>query len=107
MPEPRILRSELAKRDLLEIWSYVSRESSPQIADAVLARLYGAMDVLAAAPLIGRARTEFRGRPRSFAVRPYVVFYEPLADDNGIAIWRILHGARRLDRLVRRPRKVD
>ncbi|TMJ60006.1 MAG: type II toxin-antitoxin system RelE/ParE family toxin [Alphaproteobacteria bacterium] len=54
-------------------------------------------------PKIGRERHEFSGTPRSFIVRPYVVFYEPLADDNGILVWRILHGARDLRRLIHPP----
>ena len=41
--------------------------------------------------------------PRSFVVRPYVVFYEPLPDDNGILVWRIIHGARDLPRLIHPP----
>lgn len=75
------------------------------MADAVLARLYGALEVLAYAPKIGRERVEFAGRPRSFAVRPYVIFYKPLADGDGILVWRIIHGARNLVPLVRPPRR--
>ena len=58
---------------------------------------------LAQAPLIGRERTEFSGRPRSFTVRPYVIFYEPLAEGDGILVWRVIHGARNLQRLIIPP----
>ena len=90
---PRILRASLARTDLLGIWAHIAAESSAPIADNVLARLYGALEVLASAPYIGRERPEFAGGPRSLAVRPYLIFYEPLADGDGIAIWRVLRGA--------------
>ena len=90
---PGILRASLARTDLLGIWAHIAAESSAPIADNVLARLYGALEVLASAPYIGRERSEFAGGPRSLAVRPYLIFYEPLADGDGIAIWRVLRGA--------------
>ena len=98
----RILRAALARRDLLDIWAYIADEGSPSIADTFLARIYGALEVIASAPYIGRERSEFPGSPQSFVVRPYVIFYEPLQDGDGIAIWRVLHGARRMDDVVRR-----
>ena len=69
----------------------------------LLGRIYGALEVLAFAPRIGRERAEFAGSPRSFSVRPYVIFYEPLPEGDGILVWRILHGARDLRPLVRPP----
>ncbi|MFN9848996.1 MAG: type II toxin-antitoxin system RelE/ParE family toxin [Alphaproteobacteria bacterium] len=103
----RILRAPLARSDLLDIWTYIANESSPAIADTFLARIYGALEVVASAPYIGRERAEFEGGPRSLVVRPYVIFYEPLADGGGIAIWRVLHGARDMEDLLRRPRRFD
>ena len=103
----RILRAPLARADLLDIWTYIASESSPSIADTVLARIYGALEVVASAPYIGRERAEFDGSPRSLVVRPYVIFYEPLADGDGIAIWRVLHGARRMEDLLRRPDRFE
>ena len=101
----RILRAREARRDLLDIWAYVADESTPAIADALLARLYGAMEMIAFAPHIGRLRPEFPGSPRSISVRPYVIFYEPLPEQDCVLIWRIIHGARDLPRLVRPPRR--
>jgi plasmid stabilization system protein ParE len=99
----RLVLSNPALADLDDIWLYIGRKSSEYIANAVLARLHGTMDVLILAPRIGRVRKEFRGHPRSFAVRPHVIFYEPLQDDAGIGVWRVLHGARDLRNLVYRP----
>jgi toxin ParE1/3/4 len=67
---PRILRAPLARTDLLDIWAYIADERSAAIADGFLARIYGALEVLAQAPYIGRERPEFPGSPRSIAVRP-------------------------------------
>jgi plasmid stabilization system protein ParE len=105
MAVPRILRTAEARQDFLDIWSYVARESTPAIADAFLARIVGALEMVAFAPYIGRERPEFSGTPRSIAVRPYVVFYEPLPEGEGILVWRVIHGARELRRLVRAPRR--
>ncbi|HEY5347371.1 MAG TPA: type II toxin-antitoxin system RelE/ParE family toxin [Rhizomicrobium sp.] len=105
MTTPRILRSPEARRDLLDIWAYIADKSSPSIADGFLARLSGAMEVIAYAPHIGRERSEFHGSPRSVAVNPYVIFYEPLAEGDGILVWRVIHGRRELSRLVRDPRR--
>lgn len=99
----RLLRTEEAHADLLAIWQYIAHERSAPVADAVLARIRGAMEMLAFAPQIGRRRPEFAGSPRSMAVRPYVIFYEPLPEDDGIIVWRVLHGARDLQRVVRPP----
>ena len=99
----RILRAPLARADLLDIWTHIATESSPAVADTFLARIYGALDVLASAPHIGRRRAEFQGAPRSLVVRPYIIFYEPLAEGDGIAVWRVLHGARRMEDLLRGP----
>jgi toxin ParE1/3/4 len=98
-----IIRAPEAEQDLMEIWSYIADKGSPVIADAMLARIVAALDILAAAPLIGRRRTEFEGTPRSFPVRPYIVFYEPLPKRKGILVWRVVHGARDLVRIVRKP----
>jgi plasmid stabilization system protein ParE len=102
---PRILRSPEARQDLLDIWSYIAGGSTPAIADAFLARLYGALEMVAYAPQIGRERPELSGSPRSIAIRPYVVFYEPLREGDGILVWRVIHGARNLPRIVRPPRR--
>jgi toxin ParE1/3/4 len=100
---PRILRAPEARQDLLDIWAYIARENAPSAADAVLERLYRALEVIAWTPKIGRERAEFAGSPRSFAVRPYVIFYQPLVDGDGILVWRIIHGARNLLPLIRPP----
>ena len=103
MTAPRIVRAPRARQDLLDIWALIAREAAPPVADAFLARIYGALDVIAYAPHIGRERAEFRGSPRSIPVPPYIIFYAPLPEGDGIMVWRVIHGARRLtSRLISR-----
>ncbi len=64
------------------------------------------MDAASYAPQMGAVPSEFSGSPRMLIVRSYVIFYEPLAEGDGIAIWRVLRGARQMDDLVRRPGRV-
>lgn len=104
MARPPITFSERAEQDLIDIWEYVVRESSADTADRLLARITGMIERLSEAPRSGRVRSEFRGRPRSFALRPYVIFYSPVGRGTGVHIWRVLHGARRLTGLVRPSR---
>jgi plasmid stabilization system protein ParE len=103
MAAPRIVLSEPARADLEGIWDYLARESSPEIADFVIARLYEAMHRAADTPLIYRKRAEHRGAPRRINVFDYAVFFDSLPEDAGIFVWRILHGARELPSLVHRP----
>lgn len=104
---PRILRAPLARKDLLDIWSNIAAESSPSIADMFLARIYGALEMVASAPYVGRERPEFPGSPRSVVVRPSLIFYEPLPEGDGVAIWRVIYGARRIEDLIQPPTRVD
>jgi plasmid stabilization system protein ParE len=100
----RIDYTEQSDADLGGIWSYIADNSSASIADAVLARIFGALEALSFAPLIGRVRADLNGKPRSFPVRPYTIIYEPLPHNDGIVVWRVLHGARDLKRIVKRPK---
>jgi len=104
MPAAHVVISDPARDDLDEIWDYVALDSSPLIADFIVARLYEAMYRAAERPLLHRKRPEYTGRPRRINVFSYAVFYDPLPDAAGIFVWRIVHGRRDLRRIVRRPR---
>jgi toxin ParE1/3/4 len=105
MNQRRIVIEPRALRDLNGIRRFLSGKASEVIVDSMMARLYGALDVLAGAPLIGRLRGEFPGSPRSFPVQPYIIFYVPLPEKGGIVVWHVVHGARDLGRIVGRGRK--
>lgn len=52
-------------------------------------------------PLMYR-RTDYRGKPRRINVFEYAIFYDPLADESGIRVRRIIHGRRNIAKLIRR-----
>ena len=84
--------SDLAERDLDEIWSYVAEDASPTTADRLIDDIIERFDLLAEQPGLGRVRPEFGPGVRSFAIETYVVYYRQEGDD--VLIARILHGRR-------------
>ena len=91
---PRVTRRPLAEADILEIWDYIA-DDSLAAADRWVDRLDEQFRMLAAQPMMGRAREELAPGVRSFPFGRYVVFYMPLND--GIDVVRVLHGARDID----------
>jgi toxin ParE1/3/4 len=90
----RVRISAAAAIDLDEIWLHIASDS-PANADRFLDRLVTTItDTLAAAPLAGRARDEFKVGLRSFPFERYLIFYRVPKDD--VEIIRIIHGARDL-----------
>jgi len=102
----RVVVSDPARDDLDGIWDYLARDASPEIADLVIARLYEAMHRAAERPLIYRERPELTGRPRRINVFRYAIFYEALSEEDGVFVWRVLHGSRDLPELVFPPSRV-
>ena len=94
---PRVLRSDLAAEDLIEIWTYIA-DDDEHAAGRLLARISDAAHHLAANPEMGRAREELAPLVRSFPVGRYIIFYRVL--DDGIEIARVLHGSRDLPTLL-------
>lgn len=90
----RIVRRPLAGADIDEVWDYIGADSLVQ-ADAWVERLEAKLRLLAARPMMGRARDELSAGVRSMPFERYVIFYVPLAD--GIDIVRVLHSARDID----------
>ncbi|MDX2179081.1 MAG: type II toxin-antitoxin system RelE/ParE family toxin [Bryobacteraceae bacterium] len=90
--------ADLARRDLAAIERYWVRErKSPVAADRHLALAQRAMVRIERAPYAGRPRPEFQLGLRSFAARPYVIYYrirEDIREDRFVEIVRVLHGAR-------------
>ena len=91
---PQVALRPLAETDILEIWDYIA-DDSLAAADRWVDRLDEQFRLLAAQPMMGRARDELAPGVRSFPFGRYVVFYVPL--DDGIDVVRVLHGARDID----------
>ena len=86
----RIERRPSANLDLYEIWEYVALRS-PASADKLLRRIYDAFDLLAQNPRMGKEQYHLAPNLRSLSVKPYIIFYEPLPDQEGVEIVRVLH----------------
>ena len=93
---PRILRTEQAELDLVEILLFL-RSRSPNLADRFESDFEAKCRLLAEFPLMGRDRGELAPELRSSLVKPYVLFYRPL--DDGIEIIRVIHRSRDLSGL--------
>ena len=93
----RVFRTSRAEADLTEIWQYVA-EDSVGSADRLLGQIDRTCRRVSEAPLSGRSRDELGASLRSVSVGKYVVFYR--ATSGGIAVIRVLHGARDLPELL-------
>ena len=91
-------RTSRANEDLLDIWAYIAIEQeTPERADYVLRELDSVANTLSENPLLGQKADQFRPGLRMFCKWNYILFYEPL--DDGILVYRVLHGARSLEEL--------
>ncbi|MEJ0059127.1 MAG: type II toxin-antitoxin system RelE/ParE family toxin [Terricaulis sp.] len=90
-----------ARRDLVDIEGYLTREAGSRRAKAVLARIRERIGQLAEQPRSGPERDDLRGR-RALICRSYVAIYRLRNRDNGdiVVIVRIVHGARDLPALI-------
>ena len=85
--------AETATDDLHRIVRHIAL-SNPAAAAKIAIRLVKIFEHLAFSPHAGRARPDLAENLRSFPAAPYIVFYH--IDENGIAVDRILHGARNI-----------
>lgn len=103
--QKRLYKHEQSKRDLVEIYAYLS-ERSERAARQFLKETREAFDLILSMPGIGQ-RWELSHRSElsilrvttvSRRFRDYLIFYQPLP--NGVKIIIILHGARDLPLLL-------
>ena len=90
-----VQKTRAARRDLLDLWRYLDREATTDVATAQLLRIEEVAEGLAAMPFSARSRPELGEGIRSRAVGSYVLFFRPLED--GVEIVRVLHGRRDVD----------
>jgi toxin ParE1/3/4 len=102
MPRRQIVLSLDAEHDLDSLFNWVARDSGVDRAEVILRRIEETLHRLADMPRIGRVRRDLEGEPRTFAVWPWLIIYEPLSAGRGVVVWRIVDGRRDLPRHVRR-----
>ncbi len=101
MPRSPIVLSLDAERDLDTSFDWIATDSGVDRADAILRRIDETLELIAAMPRVGRVRHDLDGEPRTFAVWPWVIVYEPRPTGPGIVVWRIIDGRRDLPHHVR------
>ncbi|MCC7266242.1 MAG: type II toxin-antitoxin system RelE/ParE family toxin [Caulobacteraceae bacterium] len=99
MGSPRIVLSRDAGRDLDQLGDWIATDVGELRAAAILRRIGLAIERIAALPGMGRVRRELEGAPRSFAVSPWIILYEPLPSGDGVLILRVVDGRRDLSDL--------
>ena len=91
MTKRKLVLSDQAKDDLVEIWLYIAADA-PSAADNFIDYLHEQCGHLCSNPQIGRKRDELALGIRSFPVKRYLVFYRVASDTLEIA--RVLSGYR-------------
>ncbi len=89
--------TEQAEEDVVEIWSYIA-DDNPSAADRLVDRFSETYEKLAYNPGMGVKQEQYRTGLRCFPVGKYIIFYT--VTDEDLVIYRVLHGARRLEDLL-------
>jgi toxin ParE1/3/4 len=95
-----VIRSQHARLDAAEIWLYIAADSVAA-ADRLIDSFDEKLKLLAEMPGLGTMRDELSPGLRSFPVGSYLLFYRQVP--GGIELARIVHGARNLRRLFKKP----
>ena len=86
-----------AEEDVRDIWLYIAADNI-DAADKLVDRFTELYEQLATNPEMGPAQEQYRKGLRCFPAGNYVIFYRPI--DDGVEVYRVLHGARHLDDLL-------
>ncbi len=93
----RVRLTEQAEDDILEIWEYIAADNI-SAADRLVDRFTETYEKLAQNPGMGVKQEQYRTGLRCFPVGKYIIFYTVGVDE--LIIYRVLHGARRLEDLL-------
>ncbi|SRR5439155_11495524 len=89
-----------AARDLAEIWRYIKKKSSIEMAERVESVIRDKILFLAENPGAGRSRKDLTDEPVKFLpVYSYLIVYRP--DKKPVEVVAILHGSRNLEPLLK------
>lgn len=85
-----------AQTDLVEIAEYIAQDNA-EAARKIIKEITAKFALLRDSPFIGREQNNLLVNLRSFAVKKYVIFYQPF--DDGVEILRVLHSSRDIENL--------
>lgn len=95
----RYILAPEAARDLVEIWRYIKKKTSPETADRVESVVREKIILLAATPGGGHWRKDLTGeRVKFYSVYSYLIVYRP--ESSPLQVIAILHGHRNVERLL-------
>ena len=100
----RIVDSELAEVDLLEIWLCTAEEWNLSQADSYLAQLSNTLKNLMDHPEIGTDRSDLRKGYRSLLNNHHLAFYCLVGDE--IQIMRVLHESVDLEKHLQLQQRI-
>lgn len=98
-----IRRTKQVRQDIIEIYRYI-HERSPQAAEFVMEAIEKSVKSLLATPGLGRRWESPSAQLDGMRVctvspyRSYLIFFRAVND--GIEVYRVIHGARKLERIV-------
>jgi toxin ParE1/3/4 len=92
----RVVKTETAQEDLIEIWANIAADSEPS-ADRFLDQVGAKLDLLPDFPELGVSRDDLRAGFRMLVVGEYLILYHLLPDE--IEIVRVVHGRMNLHEL--------
>jgi plasmid stabilization system protein ParE len=98
----RVVVTEPADADTAEIQAYLEREAGSLTASKYSDSFESLYERLTAHPDSGAPRPDLGPHVRTAIVAPYVVIYRHVADDDVVAIIRIVHGSRNITRRLLR-----
>jgi len=93
----KLIVSILAKEDLDSIWNYYKEQNLEKVGINILREIGKKFSLLLKYPEIGRERHDLLLYLRSFAVRDYLIFYQP--NSKSIEIIRILKASRNISKI--------
>ena len=89
-----------AVEDLIQIWRYIKRQSTAEMADRVETAIRAKFVILAETPGAGHIRKNLTEEDvRFFTVYSYLIVYRP--QDKPLRIVSILHGSRDVARVLK------
>jgi toxin ParE1/3/4 len=94
-----------ATNDLSSLAEYLKFVSGADLAEKILTRFYHLFTLLAHWPDIGRTHSELTDNPRSFTMKPWIIFYDQIKDSESVRILRVLDGRRDLPTLLPKRQK--
>ena len=93
---PTVQINAAAAQDLKAAWEYVGQRN-PDAANKLVREITRKFALLRDHPQLGRTQNQLLVNLRSFAVKDYLIFYQPL--ESGVEILRVLHSRRDITRI--------